>query len=357
MDISGKTIWQQASGDGDRDYSDICLKWDVILNGPCDIGRWPGCAEVLRKRGRSSLRRFCEKVKDGDLVVLRRGTSEVLGVGCVVGGYEWNDEFGDIDGWDIRHVRRVRWLWRYTDTKEPKEFETYALKWGGTTQKLNAGPVTDWLQSLQIPEQAIDLPLADLPMPDGSSEVSLDDISEYLFDHGVASGSIAKLLGDIGELVGIAKWYQRSENPSGKPSERETVAYLVVPLLRALGWTPQRMAIEWNRVDLALFERLPRCDGSLMVVVEAKKMDDSCLTARSQAMSYAKGKGSCERLIVTDGLRYGVYVRHGSEEFPLYAYMNLTRLRHGYPVYECKGAEDALLAMAPEWKPLPLTAG
>jgi hypothetical protein len=55
-------------------------------------------------------------------------------------------------------------------------------------------------------------------------------------------------------------------------------------------------------------------------------------------------------MIVTDGLRYGVYVRDQLEVFSLFAYMNLTRLRHEYPIYACKGAKEALLAMAPEWK-------
>ena len=166
--------------------------------------------------------------------------------------------------------------------------------------------------------------------------------SEFLFDHGVASSSITTLLNEIGELTRIAKWYKRSS----MPSEHETVAYLVVPLLRALGWTPQRMAVEWNHVDLALFNQLPRRDESLRVVVEAKKMDNSCLTAMSQAMSYAQGKSGCHRLIVTDGLRYGVYIR-GQEVFNLYAYLNLTRLRRDYPILECKGAEEAVLAMTP----------
>jgi hypothetical protein len=84
-------------------------------------------------------------------------------------------------------------------------------------------------------------------------------------------------------------------------------------------------------------------------VVEAKKMDSSCLTAKSQAMMYAQGKNQCRRLIVTDGLRFGVYLRSKGEVFGLYAYMNLARFRDHYPVYGCKGAEDALLAMAPEW--------
>jgi hypothetical protein len=349
MDISDKIIWQQASGDTERDYSELCLKWDVILNGPGYAGPWPDCAKVLSKDGSSSrkitdLRRFSEEMKDGDFVVLRLGTANVLGVGQIVGSYEWRDEFGDIDGWDIQHVRRVRWLWRYAGT--PKQFDTYALKQGDTTQKVDRGPVTEWLSSLEIPVEAVTRPLKDLPKCSDLKQGSLDDVSEYLFDHGVASGSIAKLLEDIGELVRIAKWYKRS----GMPSENETIAYLVVPLLRALGWPSQRMAIEWHHVDVALFAYLPRRDESLMAVLEAKKMDASCLTAMAQANGYAKNKSSCLRLIVTDGLRYGIYVRHEGDEFRLYAYMNLTNLRHDCPIYGCKGVKDALLAMAPEWK-------
>jgi hypothetical protein len=79
-------------------------------------------------------------------------------------------------------------------------------------------------------------------------------------------------------------------------------------------------------------------------------MEKSCLRAVSQAMTYSNGKLACHRLIVTDGLRYGVYVRREFEPFELYAYMNLTRLRAAYPVYRCKGVKEALLAMAPEWK-------
>jgi hypothetical protein len=349
MDIAKKKIWQQASGDTDRNYSDLCIKWDVILNGPGKPCKWPECVPFLRADNRSSrkitdLRRFAEEMTDGDLVVLRLGTSLVPAVGQVVGPYEWHDGFGDIDGWDLQHVRRVRWLW--TNSETPKVFSTYDLKQGDTTQRLSEGPVMKWLSSLHIAESAHQRPLATLPDALDSDAISVPEISEFLFDHGVASASITNLVNEIGELSRIAKWYQRA----GMPSEHETVAYLVVPLLRALGWTPQRMAVEWNRVDLALFERLPRGDQTLRVVVEAKKMDNSCLTAKSQALAYADGKANCHRLIVTDGLRYGVFVRNDQEEFHLYAYMNLTRLRRHCGVYDCRGAEDALLAMAPEWK-------
>lgn len=345
MDLSHSTVWQQASGDTDRDYSSLCLRWGVILNGPGNYGPWPGCAQSIRNDGRSrkatDLKRFSEDIKDGDIIVLRMGTASVLGVGRVVGDYEWHPEFGDIDGWFLQHVRRVRWLWR--GEPNPMRFDNYALRQGDTTQRLGNGPVLEWLSSLDIPIEMEQQSLPDLPEP--STDVTTAEISDYLFNRGVASGSISRLMSEMGELVRIGKWYLGTEGPS----EHETVAYLVVPMLRALGWTPQRMAVEWNHVDVALFGKVPRIDDNLRVVVEAKKMSNSCLTAASQAMNYANTRTACHRLIVTDGLRYGVYARKGSSPFELHAYLNLARLRDSYPALGCKGAKDALLAMAPEW--------
>ena len=361
MDIRGRTIWQQAAGDTDRNLVDVCLKWNVILNGEGSYGRWPDCEESLRKDGVTErkitdLRRFCQDMNDGDFVVLRLGKRSIYGVGQIVGEYEWRDEFNDVDGWDMGNVRRVRWFWETEPDehghRQPKQFDINNLKWGDTTQLLNSPAVESWVGSLNISDAELNRTPVDLPKTGDSAEISFDNISDYLFAKGVASASILSLLDEIGEFVRIANWYNRSE----RPSERETVNYLVVPLLRALGWTPQRMAIEWNRIDAALFSSLPRKADFLSVVVEAKKMGSSCLSAFSQARDYAVEWKQCRRLIVTDGLRYGVFTReerksHQKEEFSLYAYMNLTSLRNGYPIYdECKGAQDALWAMSPEWR-------
>ena len=278
-------------------------------------------------------------MKKGDLVVLRLGTTDILGVGVIVGEYQWLEEFSDIDGWDLHHVRRVRWFW--TGLESPKVFDTYTLKFGDTTQRLDSLEVKKWIESLS--KDKADGALAVLPKSD-KQNVEFEEISEYLFDQGVSSNSIEMLIREIGELIRIAKWYSKYESPS----EFETVAYLVVPLLRALGWTPQKMAVEWCNVDVALFSQLPRTDNNLSIVVEAKKKGDSCLTAKLQAESYAKGKVNCERLIVSDGLRYGVYLKE-DEEFTLYAYFNLTALKNDYPVYDCHGVKQALQAMTPEW--------
>jgi hypothetical protein len=368
MEIGNRVVWQQAAGDTDRDYSHYCVRWGVILNGPGEEGPWPACEKPLREKKWSpkkitDLRRFAEEMKSGDIVVLRLGTAKVLAVGEIIGDYFHNEQFGDVDGWTLQHVRRVRWLWH--DLKNPKEFGTYALKQGDTTQKLNRGSVFEWVEGLPICPEKFSESLPQLPPLPADASLNLDEISDFLFDKGVASSSISSLLIEIGELIRIAKWYQRAaldyernkdqKGASGNQrdsqiSEHETVTYLVVPLLRALGWTPQKMAVEWKRVDVALFAQLPRGDMNLQVVVEAKKMDNSCLSAISQAESYANGKPDCHRLIVTDGLHYGVFTRNKEQEFKLYAYLNLTNLKRHYPILECHGAEEALLSMSPEWR-------
>jgi hypothetical protein len=111
-----------------------------------------------------------------------------------------------------------------------KSFETYALKLGDTTQRLGDDPVREWVSRLNTGPS--DTPLPSLPEETNKGEVTPTDIYEFLFDRGVASNSIEKLLSEMGELVRIAKWYQRSTT---KPSEHETVGYLAAPLLRALG--------------------------------------------------------------------------------------------------------------------------
>ncbi len=346
--MSDRKYWQQAAGDNDRNYAAICLKWDVILNGPGYAGKLPGCVKKLKNDGKSSkkiedLRRFSEDMSDGDIVVLRLGTSKILGVGIIIGSYDWVELFADVDGWDLQHVRRVKWLWE--GLEKPKQFKTYTLRLGDTTQRLDSDEVLGWIESLNLEFNSKHV-ITDLP-EDSSSQINFVDVSEYLFDQGVSSNSIEALSKEIDELVRIAKWYRRSDD---SPSESETVTYLAVPLLRALGWTPQKMAIEWNNVDIALFNELPRKDENLGVVVEAKKKGNSCLAAFSQAQNYTEGKSKCERLIVTDGLRYGVYIKNSSDNFKLHAYFNITELRSAYPIYECGGAKEALKAMTPEWR-------
>jgi len=354
MDITGSKIWQIAAGDTNRNYADLCLDWDVVLNGPGMEGPWPDCQDALLNKLKltskkiSDIQRFAEDVKDGDLVVLRMGTTDVFGIGFIVGDYLYNEEFGDIDGWNLEHLRRVRWVWDYRKHQgTPQHFKTYSLKWGDTVQRLNAPAVENWIKSISISSAALNRPMVELPQ--SSRDISIKKISEYLFDKGISSAAISNVAEQLDELVRIATWYERTNT---YPSEIETIAYLVIPLLRALGWIPQKMGVEWNNVDIALFKALPRVDKNLSVVLEAKRKSFSCLTAQLLAQSYAtqSNRGTCKRLIVTDGIRYGVYCRNGGkfQDHPE-AYLNITRLREDYPLLKCKGAKDAFLYLSADW--------
>ncbi len=146
MDIQNKQIWQQASGDTNRDFSELCLKRDVILYGPGYAGEWPECQELLQAdgwRGRkmADLRRFCEEMQIGDLVVLRRGTISRFAVGEFAGG------------WDLQHCRRVRWLW--IPNGEPMSFDTDVFILGDTTYPLDSPEVETWLSTLVVPDHLL----------------------------------------------------------------------------------------------------------------------------------------------------------------------------------------------------------
>ena len=357
MNIGDAEVWQIAAGDTNRSYAELCLKWGVVLFGPGERGRWPECEDRLRGDRWSSrkigmIRKYHEEIQNGDIVVLRLGTSEVYGVGKVEGPVEWYDDFGDIDGWDIQLVRRVRWIWKPADDGKPKRFSAGALKWGDTVHKLNrSGPVFEWLS--ELPERDTDLPELPPSCKPGNCAPRIDipELAEHLFDQGTAAGAISELTDGILGLKQIASWYRRRD---AEPSERETVAYLTVPLLRTLGWTPQRMAVEWGRIDIALFDKLPRDDANLAVVVEVKQLGYSCFSAKSQAIRYAEeaGRDSCRRAVVTDGIRYGIYVRDKNGTFPSTpaAYMNLNRMVGSYPVLGCEGMPAALSLLAADWR-------
>jgi hypothetical protein len=69
------TIWQVAAGDGSRDYSDVFLKFGVILVGPGSEGDYFANKDTYNNNEsgayRSFIEPFAERVRVGDLVVLK----------------------------------------------------------------------------------------------------------------------------------------------------------------------------------------------------------------------------------------------------------------------------------------------
>ena len=187
-----------------------------------------------------------------------------------------------------------------------------------------------------------------VPLPTTGDEIKSPELGERLFIEGLPSEYVDKLMAVFASLQRVASWYgNETKRPEGRPSEQETVCYLVVPLLLSLGWSQQTAAVQWHYVDVALFSGMPPTEATLACVVEAKLLGRSVFAPTGQAADYAlrAGRENCNRLIVTDGIRYALH-RRSAHEFKLEAYLNILNMRDSYPVLGCKGAVEAVLGMA-----------
>jgi len=98
-----------------------------------------------------------------------------------------------------------------------------------------------------------------------------------------------------------------------------------VPFLRALGWPPERIAVKWRYIDVAVFRALPRTPENCHLVIEAKRLGAGVEGALEQGKGYVEALGIPRDVIVTDGIRYRMYA--GSRGFEPVAYANLARLK------------------------------
>lgn len=375
--------WIVAAGDGNRSYAHICLEHGVVIMGPSYCGDWHkndkdrNAREILTddkwsQRKITNLNSFVNDIKIGDVIILRLGTKQIHGVGVVAEGYHYNEFFCDVDGWDLAHTHRVHWMWKgpvSDDKPVPWDVKDVLRQSVGDTLQsfqLEDKPEVfrNWMKALLLKSEDVSLLKQSLPiLKNHGKEMLVSDIINKLFNYGLGSVLLSSLEDNIKDLSTLAKWYKTY---GMWPSEYETTAHLITPLLRALGWTSQRIELEYplnnkKRVDIALYRNGNRADYEPIAFIEAKKLGYSCLNAEAQIKDYAADKkgGNLKRLVVTDGIRYGIFIRKKGEKFPSEptAYLNLTDLRDEYPVYDkykqdgkaCGGADEALLYMSSVW--------
>lgn len=305
---AARRVWQIGAGEANRSYADTFLNHGVALIGPGDPGPW-SADRYAKVKGARFVRSFATRLQKRDIVLLREGRSTIRAIGMVACGYEHLPVFDDVNGWDLQHCRRVRWF----NLPEPYDFRTPVF--GANPSRLArvykdevkqhairfvASPPTEWQDGVlpDLPEEEADLEKADIP---------------------------ADLRGVIREMQNLADHYWNSAATSGWPEERETVAHLVIPFLRALGWSPERIAVEWRKIDLCLFGSLPRSRANCRFVIEAKRLAHGLQGGFGQAREYLAELGVERDVIVTDGLRYRMY--DAGDDFAPVAYANLRRLK------------------------------
>ena len=301
-----QTIWQIGSGSGLRNFGDVFLEHGVALVGPGDPGRWNAdrCSEDFHG---AHVRAFAGQVTEGNVVLLRKGRSKLLAIGLVASGYLYLEQFDDVYGWDLQHARRVRWcrLPQVCDFAQPvfgMKPSPFSRSWNPEIAEyvksfLNSPP-TEW-QTASLPELPPEEPcLTHLPAP---------------------------LEGVVGEPQDLAMLSGDTTAFGEYPTEDEFVAHCVVPFFRALGWPPEQMAVKWHRIDIAVFNRLPRTAENCRFVVEAKRIGAGVEGALRQAKRYVRSLGIPRDIVVTDGIRYRLYA--ADRDFTSVAYANLARLK------------------------------
>jgi len=300
-----RVIWQLSGGTATRSWADVMLRHGVALLGPGDAGPWRAGVVDSAFDG-PFVRRLASETRAGDAVVLRLGAATIAAIGLVAGEYGLIPEFDDVNGRDLQHARRVRWC------ALPGHFTFPAPVFGASSPfgRVTRGEVRDFVERFiaSPPTAWQGAPLPPLPGPEPPI--------------GELPPAVAELVGQAQDLTAL---YDDPAAFGDPPLEDELVAHFVVPLLRALGWPPERIAVKWRRIDVAVFDSLPKSPESCRFIVEAKRRGVGVESALKQARGYLAALGVERDIVLTDGLRYRLY--GANEGLVPVAYANLTRLK------------------------------
>jgi hypothetical protein len=310
-------IWQIAPpATVANSVAEFCLRHGITLLWPGDRGPWSPDRYSDDFALSDWVRWFAEDMKDGDAVLLRAGLSCIRAVGLITGEYAWEERFDDVHGFDLQHCRRVRWC------RLPEEYDFgEAVFTRGRLSRVQQVSVRQYVSSFlnSAPMQWQTAPLPELP-PEAPP---LEEVPPAL----------QSLVATASDLVSLFYDAQAFGEP---PSEDELIVHFVIPFLRALGWSPERIAMKWRNVDVALFRALPRTPENCQVLIEAKRLGAGVEQALDQAVGYVRALGARADVLVTDGLRYRLYSSPPLEgspseidpaQFKPVAYANLVRLK------------------------------
>jgi hypothetical protein len=330
-------IWQVAAGDSSRDYSDVFLKFGVLLIGAGGDGSYfsnPGAYN-----DNPAIREFAEDVEEGDLVVLKRPSNakcEIVAVGKVVSPYLYKDVFGNVDGFWLHHCRKVCW-------KRPATAKRRFVC--GLRQRARFCRV----KSIEAQRAAkriwetgrLHKPIRIPPKP--PHPLSLDQLRDFLKVERVELRRARRIAATIRKLQKLGNWYEDDV------SEYDTRTFLIVPLLISLGWDAKRLKVEWRQADVAVFRAPYHDDSTPDIIVESKQLWHGLGDAPEQATSYAKRyPKTCKRVVVSDGITYKLFTKHRSD-WRYTAYLDILSPRRKHP-YErgVRGAVSFLLKLMPK---------
>ncbi len=289
---------------------------------------------------------FAADPEPGDPILLRIG-QEVVAIGHISNdeGYSWDERFDDVLGWDLQHCRRVQWEPGLTG-----DFPEVAGVFEGVLQRPTFSRVhlVDDHIVRGMADAFVPRPLR--PLPEVGPILTSEQLGIELFSAGVGNDVADHLILTLAQVRRLLAWYRK--NGGGvRPSEHEVVAHVVVPLLKSLGWAEQLVGVEWNHVDVALFDQTPTTEDHCIAVVEVKGVGQSLDQAYQQARGYVEGLGlaRCRAILTTDGGRLLIYHRRDDGEWDHNpsGYLNCSTPRSHHLLPTGSNSADTIVRLLP----------
>jgi hypothetical protein len=316
--------WQVAAGEGARNYSSVFLEFGIMLIGSGSPGPVPERLDWYKKNETQAIA-FAYQVQPGDVVVLKRPYHkewQILAVGRVTGDYEYLEQFDDVEGWDLQHSRKVEWVL-------PKDRLLVKGLTFGTFRRIHRMSPMENIQ--QVFEEGEKQEARGIPAP--ARKISDEDLVESLIGKGLRPADAETVIQTIWRVRRLARWYTRYGRDL---SEHEIRTFLIVPILLALGWSEQKIKIEWKNTDMSFFREVYTRGGKPSMILESKRIGEGLHYAERQLVKYTKMFPECIHLVASDGLRYQLYRKHGSEwnlQQDFNAYANLLNLKIAIPIW------------------------
>ena len=294
--------WQVAAGEGTRDFSDLFLQYGVMLMGSGNLGSFSEHPENYegKKDWRRKIVTLAKSMDCGDVVVMKKrwGTKgEIVAAGRVTSDYEWFEPFDDVEGWDLRHGRRVEWV------KPVSPIPVDGLARGTISRVYKSNP-KNAAERLLNEGEGTPVEKKDIPPP--ANSISEEHLVGSLIENGLRPADAEAVIRAIWHVRRLAGWYLFHGRDL---SEHEIRTFLIVPILLALGWSEQRIKIEWNHTDISLFSEVFR---------KSVKPGDPRIILGVQAHGHGSGTRRAPSATVCQslpGLQYACHIIGGALRF------------------------------------------
>lgn len=340
-------VWQIATGEPGRDYRELFFDHDMMIMGPSRLGdamlnRYASGAANLPDR---QVHNFAHGPKPGDRVLMRLA-HDVIGVGQIPPEedcqYSFDETFRCVYGWDLRHRRRVIWVGNY-------KLGDLAFVYKNAKQK----PAFTRVHEQRIVKAVRDInnsyfdrPLKELPKID-SSIYSDEELGVKLFQAGISNKNITDIIIALQQAERLLAWYPGCGR---KPTENEIVSHIILPLFLGLGWSHQQISVEWKKVDMAFFKKIPTTPANCVMILEAKGLGQPLSDVLKQPKSYVQSLklNNVKHILTTDGQNLFMYEKSGSEWIsnPT-GYLNVSMLQKQYVLPKNTSLVDTLVSLQP----------